>query len=404
MGAPPPNSSLFFPHRLGFVSARSVAFRNGIPYVDAAMGRLIDALRDRSRDLTVALSVSPTAQPLHDHRLELPAGHVVGLPAMPSVLKGFHKFRDCQDAIAEVERLSDTTIVQLPFAAPLALRKPQGPRVYHVCADQRKGVRVNKNYRGAKHLLAVATAESIDQVVRRLARRDDARVVTHGQELLQHFGESRGRAVVSSSLKASEVASVSRARPLDAPFRVLFVGYLRPEKGIDVLLQAFSRFLATHPRAELCIVGTKDLDDHGFGAEFEVEMERLSRDGRAQFLGPIGFGPKLFQCYADADVVVVPSRTEGTPRVLIEARAFGTPVIGSDVGGIPASITNERDGLLVPVDDVLALERAMARVATDSDLRKRLVEAGYERARASTVEAFAEQILGEVLIAHDRSR
>lgn len=397
-------SELFFPHRLGFVSARSVAFRNGVPYVDAAMGRLIEALRDRSRDLTVALSVAEVPQPLHDHRLELAPGRIVGLPAMPSVLKGFHKFRDCEDGIREVERLSDVTIVQLPFAAPLALRNPAGPRVYHVCADQRKGVRVNRNYRGAKKLLAVATAESIDQIVRRLALRADARVVTHGQELLEHFGQSRGRAVVSSSLMSSEVASVARKRPDDASFRVLFVGYLRPEKGIDVLLQAFARFLGTRPDAELCIVGTKDLDDHGFGADFEQEMHRLAGLGSAKFLGPIGFGPDLFQAYADADVVVVPSRTEGTPRVLVEARAFGTPVIGSEVGGIPASITNEHDGLLVPVNDVLALEKAMSRIASDDALRARLIKNGYERARASTVEAFAEQILSEVRTAHSASR
>ncbi len=72
------------------------------------------------------------------------------------------------------------------------------------------------------------------------------------------------------------------------------------------------------------------------------------RTETVRFLGHRDFGPELFQCYADADVLVVPSRTEGTPRVLVEARGFGCPVIGTSVGGIPTSIANGIDGLLVP--------------------------------------------------------
>lgn len=388
------------PLRVGFVSARSAAFRDGIPYVDAAMGRLIDALGARVKDLCVCLSVVETAQPLHEHALHLAPGRFVGMPSMPSVIRGFHKFQDCATAIDEVERMSDVTIVQMPFAAPLALRAPRGPRVYHVCADQRAMVRVSTNYRGAKHLAAVAAADLIDALTRRLVSRDDARVVTHGFELLKHYGEDRGRAVVSSSLLASEVASVSRQRPRDAGFRVLFVGYLRPEKGIDVLLQAFKGFLAKQPDAELCIVGTKDLEDHGFGAKVASDIKALGNAHKISFLGHKGFGTDLFQCYADADVLVVPSRSEGTPRVLVEARAFGTPVIGTEVGGIPASIESEHDGLLIPADDVPALERALQRVATDHGLRERLVANGYARARACTVEAFAQAILEEARVAY----
>ncbi|MBK8169272.1 MAG: glycosyltransferase family 4 protein [Sandaracinaceae bacterium] len=368
------------------------------------MGRLIDALGARVSDLTVALSVAPQAQPLHEHALTLKPGRFVGMPGMPSVVRGFHKFKDCADAIHEVERQSDVTIIQLPFAATLALQRPAGPRVYHVCADQRASMRVNRSYRGATHIAAVAAAEIIDALTRVLIARKDARIVTHGFELLHHYGEKSGRSVVSSSLLASEIGSVKRVRPKGAPFRVLFVGYLRPEKGIDVLLRAFGQFLKNEPNAELCIVGTRDLDDHGFGVKFDRDVQALGAGDKVSFLGHKGFGPQLFQCYADADVVVVPSRSEGTPRVLVEARAFGTPVIGTEVGGIPASITHGVDGLLIPADDADALTESLLRIAVDDALRGQLIQNGYDRARRCTVEAFSEAILGEAVLARAQAR
>ncbi|HEX6729889.1 MAG TPA: glycosyltransferase family 4 protein [Pyrinomonadaceae bacterium] len=71
------------------------------------------------------------------------------------------------------------------------------------------------------------------------------------------------------------------------------------------------------------------------------------------------------------DVFVLPSLTEGTPNVIIEAMAHGKPIIANAVGGVPDLVTEEV-GILVPLDDVKALAAAMARLAGDDDLRHRM--------------------------------
>jgi glycosyltransferase involved in cell wall biosynthesis len=81
------------------------------------------------------------------------------------------------------------------------------------------------------------------------------------------------------------------------------------------------------------------------------------------------------------DVFVLPSLTEGTPNVIIEAMAHGKPIIATAVGGVPDLVTDDV-GMLVRADDMAALASAMVRLASDSDLRQKLGSAArkkYER-------------------------
>jgi glycosyltransferase involved in cell wall biosynthesis len=252
-------------------------------------------------------------------------------------------------------------------------------------------------YRGPKRLAARAAAALIDGEQARLISGPQARMVAHGAELAEHYGLEHGRAAVSATLFEREILSVPRRRPASAPFRVLFVGYFRHEKGVDTLLDAFRGLLAQIPNAELEIVGGRDTVEHGVGERLRGELEALS--AAIRWRGPLGFNPDLFQTLADADVLVVPSRSEGTPRVLIEARAFGCPVIGTRVGGIPTSISDGIDGLLISPNDPPALTAAMLSIARDAELRSRLVAGGIQRARQATVEAFADAIVQEAALA-----
>ena len=229
-------------------------------------------------------------------------------------------------------------------------------------------------------------------------------MIAHGMELAKHYGcaGTRARRPSSSTLLEREILSAFRERPGRLlAFRVMYVGgFLRHEKGIDTLLAAYRQLLTKLPDAELEIVGGRDSVEHGIDAALRQEIESLGDLGAIRLLGHLPFGPQLFQALANADVLAVPSRSEGTPRVLVEARAFGCPVVGSAVGGIPTSIDDGIDGLLVPPNDPEALCRALLRIAGDEPLRKRLVSGGVDRARHCTVEAFAELIFDEALRLH----
>lgn len=379
------------PINLGFVSSRSAYVDSAEKvWADPGVARLLQAMSARSQKLTVAMSRSPERRHYHVDRLPGDAAFVA-LPWMPSLAGAFHKVLPARKAIRRVEQQSDVVIAQLPFETPLALLRPTKPRVYHICADVMSMARSSANYAGYKRMPALLMGRTVDAIHRRLIGSPHARLIANGEALYTFYGRPPGRAIVSSALLEGEIMSVRRLRPTDAPFRILYVGFLRRAKGIDVLLDAYWSLLAHLPSAELVIVGDQDKVEPSLASD----LPKLHERGHIELVGHKEFGPDLFQQFADADVLALPSRSEGTPRVLVEARAFGCPVVATSVGGIPTSVTHELDGLLVPVNDPVALATALLRIAQDESLRQRLIAAGLERARRSTVEAFAETMICE---------
>ena len=181
---------------------------------------------------------------------------------------------------------------------------------------------------------------------------------------------------------------------MNDPPRLLFVGYLRPEKGIETLIEAFFQLRRQRP-LRLTLVGGADRAG-GAGQRVQEAIARSPfRDDVAQ-LGMMEFGPQLFDLYRTHDVFVLPSLSEGTPRTLVEARAFGCPVVASRVGGVPSSVEHERDGLLVEPRNAGALATEIARLLDDKVLRQRLIEHGLQRARETTLERFADQLVEEL--------
>jgi glycosyltransferase involved in cell wall biosynthesis len=207
----------------------------------------------------------------------------------------------------------------------------------------------------------------------------------------------KGRWVVSSVVSEQEISKVKRSRPADGPFRILYVGYLRRWKGIDILIDAFRDVLRSVPNSELCIVGNPDLQEAGTTADLHRQAADLEEKSLVKFVGHVPFGPDLFQHFADADVFVLPSRgVEGTPRVLIEARAFGCPVIATNIAGVRSSVEDGVDGLLIPPGDAPACSAALLRIIQEPGLRQKLVDQGLERVRKCTVEGYAGEIMQEL--------
>jgi glycosyltransferase involved in cell wall biosynthesis len=161
---------------------------------------------------------------------------------------------------------------------------------------------------------------------------------------------------------------------LEAPRpRVGFIGRLEPVKGLDVLLEAFSRLQSP---ASLLIVGD--------GPERARLVEQASLDPRVRWLPAMPFEAipsvlKSFDVLVLPSVTIPPAHKEQFGRVLVEAMAAGVPVVGSDSGAIPEVIGDA--GLVVPERDPPALAAALARVLSDTALRQDLVGRGRARAK-----------------------
>ena len=147
---------------------------------------------------------------------------------------------------------------------------------------------------------------------------------------------------------------------------VLTVGRLSREKAHIDLLAAYKRLRATNPEisSKLIIVG-----DGPERRRLEAAADAHGLKERVIFAGQIS---EVQPFYAAADVFVLPSHSEGSPNVLLEAMAANLPIVATAVGGVPEVVENNKSALLIPANDPDALATAIARVLTDSKLAERL--------------------------------
>ena len=158
---------------------------------------------------------------------------------------------------------------------------------------------------------------------------------------------------------------------LDLPlsrFIILFIGLLAPVKGLDILLQAVP--LLQEEKPLFLLVG-----DGPLRAELQRQVEAENMQGQVLFIGarPTAEIPLWLNA---ADILVLPSYSEGRPNVVLEAQACGVPVVATRVGGTPELIRDGESGLLVDSGDAAALARAIRRLIGDKDLHRRLGEGG----------------------------
>jgi glycosyltransferase involved in cell wall biosynthesis len=165
-------------------------------------------------------------------------------------------------------------------------------------------------------------------------------------------------------------------RPSAGGLRLLFVGRYGERKGCGELVAALARARAADVEATLRFVGREEYE--GEERVLRDDVERFGVAGAVEFAG-VKDGPELAECYAEADVLCLPSHREGMPLALLEGMSFGLPVIATPVGGIPDFVAHEDNGLLVPPGDVDALAESIATLAADSELRARLGEAARRR-------------------------
>lgn len=160
-------------------------------------------------------------------------------------------------------------------------------------------------------------------------------------------------------------------------FLLGFIGGLQAYKGLDDLANALDE---TEANCSVVVAGDGP------------ERDRLERKfgDRASFLGPVPY-EQIPGIYNQVDALVLPSHTEGLPRVVLEAQATGTPVIATRVGGLPEIIEDGKTGMLVDARSPDQLAAAIDRIASDSNLQSKLGKMG----RRAVVESYSWESMYE---------
>ncbi len=175
-------------------------------------------------------------------------------------------------------------------------------------------------------------------------------------------------------------------RPLPEQPQALFVGVLERYKNVDGLAEAWRLAAPQVPHARLRLVGAGTL---------RPVVEQLLRDVPEQTSWDERLSqPEVSGALDESTLLVLPSRSEGMGRVIVEAFCRARPVVASRVGGIPDLVEDGRNGLLVEPGDTGALAGALVHVLTDPELAQRLAGGAHASADlwASSAEEFAARV------------
>ena len=173
------------------------------------------------------------------------------------------------------------------------------------------------------------------------------------------------------------------------------VANINPMKGIDLAVEVAAGVRATHPRSRVVVVGDTPASQAAYREQVIARMRAI---GVEDAIDLVGHRDDVADWMAAFDLLLVPSRAEGTTTVAGEAMACGLPVVAFDVGAIREVVAHERTGFLVPPADTAAAAARVSDLLADHTLRERMGRAGREAA----VERFAPTVVAEVQAAATR--
>ncbi|WP_235916112.1 glycosyltransferase family 4 protein [Antrihabitans cavernicola] len=220
------------------------------------------------------------------------------------------------------------------------------------------------------------SATPIQSIIRQTLTKSDM-VIALGAVWAARLSEIAPKADIISVANAVRPKTAIRQPALGEPVNVLFLGIVGDRKGTFTLLRAWAARPQTDDvadiRSALTVAGDGEIDrakelvrDLGIGDTVTVHG----------WVSPTEV-PALIE---GAQILVLPSQNEGQPMAVLEAMANGLCVITTPVGGIPDLVDTEC-GVLVPVDDVDALSKALDEVVRDEALRVRLGNSALDRVR-----------------------
>jgi glycosyltransferase involved in cell wall biosynthesis len=229
-----------------------------------------------------------------------------------------------------------------------------------------------------RHPLAPFFRRHFTQQLRRQCQEAVAVAYVTERTLQRSFPPGSGRFTTHySSIRLPEDWIMPSSRSYESPIHrpaIVCIGSMSSHyKGQDVLLRSIELCLSRGVELRAALVG-----DGSCRGEFEQLARELGIADRVSFLGSVAHGEAILQQLDEADICVMPSRTEGLPRVLLEAMARGLPCIASNIGGIPELLdASER----VPPGDAVALADGICTLRQDPQRLTELSARNIEKAR-----------------------
>jgi glycosyltransferase involved in cell wall biosynthesis len=220
---------------------------------------------------------------------------------------------------------------------------------------------------------------------------------TNSQEVQEELLQLSGKEAVFSAtnvLKAKDFQIVD-FKTWTNEFHLLFVGRISTLKGCTELAKSFCEIQQQNPEMKISLHMAGDGDSNYIGQLKDLIRQEGLLD-QVEFHGRVSFGKDLFSLYRKANAFVLPSYTEGFPRVVWEAALFATPIVVTGVGGVPGIIKDKEHALVVAPKDHQALSTALNNLIRNKDESLRRAKNAYHLALSYTLESGVGNLIAKI--------
>jgi glycosyltransferase involved in cell wall biosynthesis len=377
-------------HSLAIIGGRAAP--SGTQFLThVSFGKIVHAFAQKYERIFLSCPVKKA--PSHDDDYLLPDNAtIIPQPEWTTTIDSFRYLPSIKKSYKQVIRAADHVFIRgNPVAATAFL--------YKCCAEYNRPVchwlvgnpmallQSHKRDNLIKDFLGRLYIAMWERELLKGRKRADGSFLCNGQELADRYPTPKTKAIVSTTLSENDFF-IRDDTCKNEKIVLLCLCYIRPEKGIEYLIEALQYLDTKYCDFQLLIAGSRERYPQ-YQDKLDKLIDRLGFSERITWTGHLSY-TEIPEIMARSDIFVFPSLSEGTPRVLVEARANGLPIVSTNVGGIPTSVQNGIDGILVPPKAPKAMADAIMKIAKDSNLRQQMIHAGYKSAREMTLDKFVD--------------
>lgn len=363
-------------------------------YCNGAFGRYIDELSKKLEKVYLILPTENIKESTGINEYKIKANNIViqELPFYKGYISALKNRKIIKRSIKEYSKVWKSPIyIRWPvpffsFVFKLSKRKNLHT-VFHLVGDPLSIVSGGVKYKGILKVLAVLFAQYNSTLIKNIIKKTPTLVNGNGLRRLYDVNNPKIKEIRTSTFQEKEIVSNKKIFGKNS-VNILYVGYLRHEKGVLYLLEALRYLININENIYLTIVGTGEMENELITLTNELDLQK-----HVDFKGFIPIGEKLFKEYEKHDIFILPSISEGTPRVLLEAMSKGLAIVATNVGGIPFTIKNGYNGLLVNPKNSIEIKDAIQTLIENHELRERLRENSIQFAKENTIEKHILEVL-----------
>lgn len=259
--------------------------------------------------------------------------------------------------------------------------------IIHFVGDPIDAAQTNPNFGKLKKAMLISMFMTEHLMYMQACKK--ARVLTNGFHLQQKLKKYniRAEAVISSTLNDDDFYMDESSLPSPTNLKMLYAGYLRKAKGVEVLIKTFALLLKDFPLANFTIVGSGESE-----AELKAMVEEMGISKSITFTGHVDKREELNRLLRTHNLFAFASFSEGSPRVVLEAMANGLNVVSTPVGSLPTVFEDGKNIVFAEAGNPNDFYQKISVLVNAGHHAIALKKAAFEKVKTYTTAQFIKNI------------